>query len=158
MDANWRTDREREDRDEHHHRHRGAPPPSSPDRPLARRPRDRRHVRGAASLLFIEVASYLGDEAPQPTHAPEVAGVAALVALFVCLPRLSARVRAWGWSLSGVVAYLTVSTADWLADGSFLASPVLPLLAALSGGALLMAGVLLAYSGACARSSAATAG
>jgi hypothetical protein len=111
----------------------------------------------AASLLFIEVASYLGDEAPQPTHAPEVAGVAALVALLVCLPRLSARVRAWGWSLSGVVAYLTVSTADWLADGSFLASPVLPLLAALSGGALLMAGVLLAYSGACARSSAATA-
>ena len=104
----------------------------------------------AASLLFIEFASYLGDEAPQPSIAPEVAGGAALVALLVCLPRLSARVRAWGWSLSGVVAYVTVSTADWLADGSFIASPVLPLLAALSGGALLMAGVLLAHSRACA--------
>ncbi|MDX6554955.1 MAG: hypothetical protein QOD86_1150 [Miltoncostaeaceae bacterium] len=112
---------------------------------------------GTAAILFLlEALSYLDDNTytPTPTIAPEVLAGAGAVALLACLPRLSGRARTWGWSLSGVVAYFTVASADWLADGSLIASPVLPLLAALSGGALLVAGALLAYSGACARSSA----
>ena len=115
---------------------------------------------GTAAILFLlEVLSHFDDNTstPTPTIAPEIAAGAALVALLACLPKLSPRVRMWGWSLSGVVAYFTVATADWLADGSLIASPILPLLAALSGGALVLAGALLAYSRACARSSAAPA-
>jgi hypothetical protein len=73
------------------------------------------------------------------------------------ITKLSSRIRAWTWLLAGAAAYLGISTADWLADGSIIASPILPVLAAASSGALLLAGVLLAYSSACARSSAAPA-
>jgi drug/metabolite transporter (DMT)-like permease len=108
----------------------------------------------AAMLLLLETLSYFDDDTytPTPTPAPEFVAGAAVVALIACLPRLSSRVRAWGWSLAGAAAYLGISTADRLADGSFLASPVLPVLAALTGGAIFLAGVLLAYARACARS------
>lgn len=116
---------------------------------------------GTAAMLFLlEVLSHFDDNtyaAPTPTLAPEFVAGAAVVALVAFLPRLSSRVRAWTWSAAGAVAYLGISTADWLADGSIIASPILPVLAAASGGALVLAGVLLAYSGACARSSAAPA-
>jgi len=115
---------------------------------------------GTAAVLFLlEVLSHFDDNTytPTPTLAPEFVAGAAVVALIACLPRLSSRVRAWTWSLAGAAAYLGISTADWLADGSIIASPILPVLAAGSGGALLLAGVLLAYSGARARSSAAPA-
>ena len=116
---------------------------------------------GAAAVLFLwEVLSHFDDNMqlpPTPTIVPEIAAVAGLVALLACLPRLSPRVRAWSWSLSGVVVYFAVSSADWLAEGSIIEAPVLPLMAALSGGALVMAGALLASSGACARSAVAPA-
>jgi hypothetical protein len=114
---------------------------------------------GAAAFLgLLEFVSYLGDEDPAtPTIAPEIAAGAGVVALIACLPRLSTRVRAWGWSLSGAVAYLTVASAGWLADDVGYQTPLLPLLAALSGGTLVVAGALLAYSRACARSAPAPA-
>ncbi len=136
-----------------------ARPPSPPDRPLARRRRDRHHLRHRGDAVPARGAVALRRQHLH-AHAHAGAGVRGRRGgrrALACLPRLSSRVRAWTWSLSGVVAYLAHLDADWLADGSIIASPILPVLAAASGGALVLAGALLAYSGACARSSAAPA-